>query len=250
MLNIIQTNEILKNGGFSDRQMRQCFENYNFYDNCKQQKSVFEICRNYVLYSWLLLLGVPGTGKDHLLSSIIRFLVRHEKIKTVYSASLTSFFREFRSRAYQTNDGNERIAFDWFCGHDLICFRDIATRNLSEFEKSLLIDIFDYFYEHRKPIFASGNLSPDKFSEYLDVRVLDRFREMDFLTENGFLAAKWESYRKPNIKKKSKLDNLLTLLPMEMYYQIYGKNYLYKCKFCEQLFDQNDICGCNEFANV
>ncbi len=207
-----ETNLALKNGGFSPRQLLQDFTTFNVYAD--EQRAILHHCREYKLPCWMLILGVCGSGKDHLISSIGRALVYCDEVKKLWSGSLTSFLREYRVRAFQSEGFSERDAYEWALSHDLVILRDLGTKDLTPAERAMTIEIFNSCYENRTPVLASANIAPTQFSSYLDLRITDRFAEMSCsLQGKGFVPCRWPSYRPHASPVDPEIERLLTQMP-------------------------------------
>jgi len=172
-ISISECNSKLKAAGFSKNQLQQTFSTFQRANPGRKQ--LLEFCKNYKLSNCFLFISSQQIAvTDHLLSATIHELVYHEKIKKFWAGSFPAFLREYRSIS-QGKNSNEVAAFVWATKFDLLCFRNISLTDLSTFEKNLLIDVLDYYYENEKPIFMSTPVCEK--SDYLESRILNHFTE-------------------------------------------------------------------------
>lgn len=136
----------------------------------------------------MLMLGNPGTGKNHLTAGISK-----EIIKQGGSVVFTEAIKIFRAckQAWKSKDTTESEVMAEFVSPDLLVIDEIGVQFGSDTEKMLLTEIINDRYNAMKPSILSGNLTLVELKNVVGDRVVDRFRE------NGrAIIFGWESYRK------------------------------------------------------
>lgn len=187
--------ERLREAGISQRFQGATFDNYNA--ETKEQQYVLRICRAYsavekqpVIMSkgiGMIMIGLPGTGKNHLASCIVR-----SYIDGGYNARIVRLGEMVREiRATYSGEGDERGAFRRFASYDLLVVNEVGVQIGSESERNLIFEIFDDRYERVKPTIVISNQDIEGLKRFLGDRVIDR------LQENGGLILNftWKSHR-------------------------------------------------------
>jgi len=186
--------------GFRERHMEQTFHNY--YAVTDKQKDVVIALQDHAecfSSKWVILLGPPGTGKDHLLSALTKAWVEknlstHPK---VYADTLQGILRKYREMAYNTEGVTEIDAMNWFAGLDILVLRDVGVKEMTSNELATIVDIIDHRYNDRRLIFMSGNVAPEGIKEVFDERVASRISEMGLLfMEKPYIKCDWKDYRR------------------------------------------------------
>lgn len=187
--------ERMRLAGITPRFQGVTFDGYDA--QTPEQQRVLRICRAYsdpakqkIIMSKgvsLIMIGLPGTGKNHLATCIVRAY-----IDGGYSARiirLGEMVREIRST--YAGEGNERGAYDRFTKYDLLVVNEVGVQSGTEAERNVIFEIFDNRYESMKPTIVISNQDLEGLKRFLGDRVVDR------LQENGGLILNftWKSHR-------------------------------------------------------
>ncbi len=188
---------------FGPRFITKTFDNYEIYGSKAQankMKVYLEISKRYAIkvhevykkgYS-LAFVGNSGTGKNHLVYSIAR-----EILKAGYELEIKTFLeiaREIKSSWDHTSAENESSIINKYAFVDFLILEEIGVQYNSTSEKVFLFEILDKRYKYCKPYILTSNLSEKEFREYIDFDGHDRI--WDRLHETGkILYFDWTSYR-------------------------------------------------------
>ena len=168
-----------------------------------QQQKVLQACRDYVSGvsfdggAGLWLIGPPGTGKTHLGSAMVRYVIEERQ----HAAAIHSG-REI-IRMLRSTWGNKERGRDWDgraateeqmisdLGHmGLLVIDEIGVGFGSDSEHVQLFDVIDLRYKYRRPTVLLSNLPTKGLKDAMGDRAYDRLRE-----GAQVLACSWESHR-------------------------------------------------------
>lgn len=176
--------------------------------NPGQQKAL-QTCRDYVANvsfeggTGLWLIGPPGTGKTHLGSAMVRYVIE-ERDRQAAIHSGREIIRMLRSTwgnrdRTRTPDGRAMCEEDMISdlGYmGLLVIDEIGVGFGSESEHVQLFDVIDLRYKHRRPTVLLSNLPTRGLKEAMGERAYDRLREGATV-----LPCNWESHRSKPIGK-------------------------------------------------
>lgn len=138
----------------------------------------------------LLLLGPPGTGKDHLMAAAIAAAVER-KMRVAWRNGM-DLFGEVRDRMSEEQD--ERTFVANLVRPDVLAISDPLPPfgDLTQFQAATLFRVIDGRYSRNKPTWATMNVASKKEAEQrLGSQIVDR------LTHGAVVVkCNWESYRK------------------------------------------------------
>ncbi len=178
------------------------YQDKGFHDykisNPGQQKAV-DACSDYVDHfsehrragRCMLLLGKLGTGKTHLATSIVNWLIREAETLAVYR-TVGDILADIRATYGDSSEESESAVLKPILSAQLLVLDEVGATKSSEFELATLYRIINYRYERCLPIVIVSNLAASELGPVIGERCLDRIRE------NGAIVVPfdWESARK------------------------------------------------------
>lgn len=192
--------ETLTKAGVTKKFHEADFGNYEA--TTTAQKEVLRVCKEYAdrvnevcsRGENLLLLGSPGTGKNHLATAITKaFLAAGRDVRIVKVYKLLRQVKETYGRGAEERESDiikRAVDLDLLI-MDEWGFKATGTGELSETDKALIFEIVDDRYEAGKPTLIISNLNRKDLGAYIgNDRVLDRLME-----NHEELIFDWESYR-------------------------------------------------------
>jgi len=159
----------------------------NILEKCEIYAATFD--RNLSLGASLILLGLPGTGKNHLAAAICTEILNQEY--TALHTTVMKMIRRVKSTWSREAEETEQRAILSFCEPDLLVIDEVGVQFGSETEKLLLTEIINERYERVRPTILISNLNMKNLTEVLGERVVDRFRDA-----GEVLVFDWESWRR------------------------------------------------------
>ncbi|GLQ98342.1 ATP-binding protein [Dyella mobilis] len=161
-----------------------------------EQKRVLEICQRYVTRvatntyrGWLVLSGVPGTGKTMLLCCIAVELAK-QRFRSHYTTQ-ASMGREFRATYQRSAERSEPELFDHYSKVPLLLLDELGASS-TEHTDRMVFEVLDTRYANNLPVVIATNHPRGALKDVVGERLFDRLNE-----EAAFLAFDWESGRKP-----------------------------------------------------
>jgi DNA replication protein DnaC len=170
----------------------------DYHPSCPQAERVRDACRRYVetfsdrlaAGDGLLMLGNPGTGKNHLAACVCRGVVEagFSALHTTALKLVRRIKETWRSGATET----EQEAINSFLLPDVLVVDEIGIQFGSAAELLLLFEVLNDRYSDRRPTVLLSNLGQSELEAYLGPQIIDRFHE----GKSAMLEFSWESYRR------------------------------------------------------
>lgn len=136
----------------------------------------------------LVMIGGPGTGKDHLAAAI-----GHEMIsagKTALIIDLEKIQRKIRD-CYKSKDISEQSIMDKLAEVDYLAVNEMGTRT-SDAQAAMLNEICNDRVNNLKRTVYIGNLTVEEFKKLVGSRAYDRIVKKD---GSNIIIFDWPSYR-------------------------------------------------------
>jgi DNA replication protein DnaC len=173
----------------------------NYEAKTDSQKAVVELLQEYVKNIMdnirdgvnIVLIGPAGTGKDHLLMAMARAAIVYDR--SIDWRNGTSLWVEFRCAI--GGDETEAQVVRRLTSPDVLAISDpVPPRGpLTDYQASMLFDVIDSRYSHKRPTWITLNCASRKEAEdRIGAQVIDRLG-------HGALVLKcnWPSYRKQDM---------------------------------------------------
>lgn len=182
---------------FSNANLGKRFANCTF-DNFKQSKGAVEalnMCREFAENfpkhlesgSGLLIYGIPGNGKTHLVSAVVKEVIQRGHSAIFQSAAELMY----RLNATYNDSGESELAImKGLVESDLTAIDDLGKGKWSEKVSERFYVILDGRYRELKPTLVTTNLKLKELEDYVGIAVFDRMKEMMVFVNNTA-----ESYR-------------------------------------------------------
>jgi DNA replication protein DnaC len=183
--------------GIGLRYVNSSFDNYVTNGRADSVRAL-DLCRRFAATfsdrlaagDSLLLLGNPGTGKNHLAAAVC-----HEVAGAGFSVCHTRALKMVRRIRQSWGKGSggedEQAAIDLFVAPDLLVLDEVGVDYGSNAERVLFFEVLNDRYENLKPTILVSNLSISEMSVSLGPRIIERFRE----GKSRVIAFTWESFR-------------------------------------------------------
>jgi DNA replication protein DnaC len=137
----------------------------------------------------IVLYGSVGTGKDHLLASLLHIAARKHHLDAVWMNGL-DYFAACRDRM---KIGGETKFTSELAGVDILAFSDPSPPSAAptDWAFNQLHSVIDSRYNHRRPTWVTVNAQDEnELSDVLSVALYDRLRHRGHLIQ-----CLWPSYR-------------------------------------------------------
>ena len=182
-------NKRLENAMIAPRFQGKTLEGYQ--TPTEGQKKALEVAKafieNFKTTPGLILVGGPGTGKNHLAAGI-SFEVIH-KGYTVLFIELSKAIRTVKE-SWRKDGEAESVILKSFLLPDLLVIDEVGVQFQSDTERLYLTEIINDRYNYLKPTILIGNLSAGELKALVGDRILDRFRD-----GGRMIVCDWKSYR-------------------------------------------------------
>lgn len=190
--------ENLLNWAEIPRRFESCsFDNY--IPGNKTAERNLKICKAYA-DKWadrykngggVVMVGLPGTGKNHLAVSIMKEVItKHQGYALL--TSVNKIIREFRGTWSKDSTESEDDVIKKFSEPHLLVIDEVGVQYGSESEKLIIFEIINNRYEDMLPTILISNETRERLVEILGERVIDRMKDGGGCE----LVFDWESYRK------------------------------------------------------
>lgn len=192
----------LARSGLEGRFAESSFDSYAA--SSAEQRAVVDACLEFAQTTTpdsgqgLWLIGPPGTGKTHLGSAIVRYIIeKRDTEANIFSGR--EIIRMLRATWKNHGDGGldwngrattEEGLIEQFGHVPLLVIDEIGVSFGTDAEHVQLFDIIDVRYKHKRPTVLLSNLPAKGIKEAIGDRAYDRLRE-----GAKVLACQWESHR-------------------------------------------------------
>jgi len=174
------------------------FENYSVTVSPEARKirdAVWDYAKNFrenrAKGRSLMLIGNPGTGKNHLAVSLVRVVILNGFKARMMDAS--DLIQRVKSTWNSQAREDENKAVKDLSKLDLLVINELGAIFNTEAEKKVLFKVINRRYDDMLPTVIMGNVNREKAEEILGKASYDRFKE-----DGGqVLVLNWKSYRDP-----------------------------------------------------
>ena len=191
----------LRHSGLVGRFKSATFE--TFESKTKQQADIAAACLEFVEQldphggNSLWVIGAPGTGKTHLGSAMVNYMIRSRGMGACIHGvhEIMAMLRaRWGVRSGSVWDDDAIATTDDMLEHlgrvPLLVLDEIGVTKGTDDELKNLYTIIDDRYRNERPTVLLSNLTPPEMKSVIGDRIYDRLRE-----NHKFLVCKWESHR-------------------------------------------------------
>lgn len=122
----------------------------------------------------LLLCGTPGTGKTHLVCSILRDITDEKQLEGSFNV-VPEMLSEMNDRAQ--NGGSKIALIKEIAENDVIVLDDLTDTNLTEAKKENLFLLLNRLELEDRVVFITSNMMPDDMQK-LSPQIYSRIMEL------------------------------------------------------------------------
>lgn len=186
----------IKETGVPARFLNKGFDCYQLSGN-NRQREIFDALVTYCEHfdanlkngRSLILSGMPGTGKTHLATGMVKSVLA--KGYRPFMADLYDCILSIKKTWNKNTDEDETQALKRLVAYDLLVLDEVGVQFGTETEKLILFRLLNKRYEQLKPVVLISNLKLEDIASCLGERIIDR------LKENGgqVLGFTWNSHR-------------------------------------------------------
>ncbi len=167
----VEVSEFLRKLGIGQRFLAASFANYQGAEKLIRQirRAIGEVPLPNVF-----LFGVTGSGKSHLLVSILRDHIETGRTcgKRILYTTSTEFFYKLKQAIDFASEYERQIKTAIDC--DLLILDDLGSEKVSEWSVEILSMIIDKRYCEVRPVIAASNLPPSEVQERYGARIASR----------------------------------------------------------------------------
>jgi len=151
------------------------------------------VCYNYVASikerlqdgKGLLLMGPVGTGKTHLVASMIHEAIEKHVVLAVF-VTVPELLARIRASFEKGNQETQGELFELVRSADLLVLDDIGAEKTSEWVREQLYIIINSRYDDLKPVVITSNCTAEELEERIGERATSRIIEMcDWVVVDG-----------------------------------------------------------------
>lgn len=137
----------------------------------------------------LILIGLPGTGKTHLMCGLARKLLDRWSVRYV---DCWTMIMEIKATFKRSSSETEEAVIRRYTDPDLLLLDEIGVQYGTDAERAIIHRVIDLRYQAVKPTVVAGNLDLEGMAQYLGERAVSR------LHENGGMVLNfdWADHRK------------------------------------------------------
>jgi len=135
----------------------------------------------------LVILGDVGTGKNHLTSALINYVIENFFVQCLFT-SVTQIFLELKD-SFSRSDVSEKKVLDKFTSVGLLVVNEIGLNTGTDYEFEKINYILNERIDQCLPFVLISNLSSDQLALAVGDRLDDR------IAEHPVLNFKWPSFR-------------------------------------------------------
>ena len=172
-----QINRRIDNAMLSPRFKDKTFDNYN--TELDSQKKAVETAKwfldNMDNSTGLILIGNPGTGKNHLVTALINEAIKNHNKTALFTETL-KIIRAIKESWRKDGEAESQVIKS-FVIPDILAIDEIGVQFGSETERMYLTEIINDRYNNKRPTILMGNVKVSDLGEIIGERPLDRFRE-------------------------------------------------------------------------
>jgi len=117
---------------------------------------------------WLMLWGIPGNGKTHLLAAAFNALLAAGKVPCY---TVVPLLLDHIRAGYDSGDYGER--FQVVMQAPILLLDDLGAQKRSDWSDEALFKLLDYRYRYELPTAVGSNLPPDELEERIASRLQD-----------------------------------------------------------------------------
>lgn len=191
-----ETAQLLEKACISMRFKSKTFDNYKT-ENEGSRKAL-KICQSYAESfparfesgGGLVLCGSPGTGKTHLATAIIKFIIPKFDKSALFS-SVMGITKKIKNTWARDAEETEAQAFKTFTTPSLLVIDELGAQFGTDAEKLILFELINDRYEKMLPTILISNLELSELKKFIGERVIDRMQEGG----GAIIDFNWESYR-------------------------------------------------------
>lgn len=192
--------ELLQASAIPARFIGRTFE--GFHAPTDAHRHALTVCRDYAEQfaaharkgAGLILAGMPGTGKSHLVAAILQSLIAARDVR--YTTCM-DMIRAVRETWRRDADRTESQVLNALQRLDLLAIDEIGMQYGTEGEQTILFDVLDRRYREVRPTIILTNQDQKGLREFVGDRTFDRLAETC-----RWVPFDWPSYR-PQARKEA-----------------------------------------------